>query len=44
MYSRVVASIMNMCSGFSLSFCTPDGAMKMWFPWRMDAPPPVPVT
>lgn len=44
MYSLVVKSMTNMFSGARRSFCTPEGARKTWSAWRMEMPPPVPVT
>lgn len=43
-YCLVEKSMTNMSDGFISSFCTPEGARKMWLPWRMETPPPVPVT
>ena len=37
-------SMTNMSVGCISSFCTPEGARKMWSPWRILVPPPVPVT
>jgi hypothetical protein len=34
----------NMSVGLRSSFWTPEGAMKRWLLWRMEVPPPVPVT
>ena len=34
----------KMSVGWMSSFCTPEGAMKMWGGERMETPPPVPVT
>jgi hypothetical protein len=37
-------SITNMLEGTKRSFWTPEGARKTWEAWRMEIPPPVPVT
>lgn len=33
-----------MSVGFMSSFWTPEGARKMWSSFRIEVPPPVPVT
>ena len=43
-YSLLVKSMTNISVGFSSSFCTPLGAMKILSSWRILVPPPVPVT